>query len=40
MRASACSARQHGDVVVGEIDPGFEHGDQIYELLLDGLNAS
>src|SRR5664279_3245838 len=39
--ASECLlGRHHGDIVVGEIDSGFEHGDQIYELLLDGLNAT
>src|SRR5581483_5994384 len=31
---------ENGNVVFGEVDAGFEDGDEIHELLLDGLDAA
>ena len=32
--------RKDGDIVLGEVNAGFEHGDQLYQFLFDGLQAA
>src|SRR5437868_3750645 len=32
--------REHGNVILGEVNSGFEERNQLHELLLDGLQAA